>query len=241
MLTGDGTYASVRLVSRLRLDSALYNSPAPQPPSKRGPKLRKGRWQPGLVTRLADPATAWQRQALPWYGCQEKVLDLITGTAWWHRQGEPPLPSRWVFLHCPAQIIPPTALFCTDQATKPRQLVAWFVGWGNIEVTLQCAPISGSRPNASRRRGRWAETTPCLLSLSSLVFLLAQTLHPQWLSARHAAWYPKAEATFADALAAVRRRLRSRGNYDESAGTPDTTLILRPLWESLHEVVCYAD
>jgi hypothetical protein len=51
VLVGDGTYAAValghtcrrlpgtvRLVSRLRLDAALYEPPAPQPASKRGPK-----------------------------------------------------------------------------------------------------------------------------------------------------------------------------------------------------------
>ena len=46
-----------------------------------------------------------------------------------------------------------------------------------------------------------------LLGLFSLVVLLAHALHPDHLPTRHAAWYLKAEPTFVDALAAVRRHL----------------------------------
>ncbi len=66
VLVGDGSYAAVSLghtcrqqpgrvclVSRLRLDAALYAPPAPQPTSKRGPKPQKGTRQPNLAARLA--------------------------------------------------------------------------------------------------------------------------------------------------------------------------------------------
>jgi len=52
-----------------------------------------------------------------------------------------------------------------------------------------------------------ARTTPCLLGLFSLVALMAHALHPTHLPTRQSAWYPKAEPTFVDALAAVRRHL----------------------------------
>ena len=133
-LVGDGSYAAVplghtcrrlagrvRLVSRLRLDAALYDPPAPQPSSKRGPKPQKGARQPNLAARLADPATAWQQATLPWYGGQEKTLDVTTGTALWHRAGEAPLPLRWILLRDPHGGSPPTALFCTDPTASPAQ------------------------------------------------------------------------------------------------------------------------
>ena len=254
VLVGDGSYAAValghtcrrqpgtvRLVSRLRLDAALYAPPAPQPTSKRGPKPQKGQRQPNLAARLADPRTAWQRATVPWYGGQDKVLDLASGTALWHRAGEAPLPIRWVLLRCPEHTIPPTALFCTDPAVCPRQLVAWFVGRWNLEVTFEEARahlgLETQRQWSTRAIGR---TTPCLLGLFSLVTLLAHALHPRDLPTRQAAWYPKGEASFADALAAVRRHLWSRWNSTDSPGDADLLPIPRPLWESLHEVVCYA-
>lgn len=254
VLVGDGSYAavplgqtcrqqpgSVRLVSRLRLDAALYEPPAPQPPSKRGPKPKKGRRQPSLAARLADPTTPWQRATLPWYGGQDKELDLTSGTALWHRTGELPLPIRWVLLRCPRQTIPPTALCCTDQAVGPAHLVAWFVGRWNIEVTFEEARahlgLETQRQWTTRALGR---TTPCLLGLFSLVVLLAQAVHPQQLPTRQAAWYPKAEATFTDALAAVRRHLWQGRNRATSPCDPDLALIPRPLWQQVQEVLCYA-
>lgn len=254
VLVGDGSYAAiplghtcrqlpgtVRLVSRLRLDAALYGPPGSQPPSKRGPKPKKGARQPTLAACLADPATAWQRQAPPWYGGQEKTLDLATGTALWHRAGAPPLPIRWVLLHDPRGTIPPTALFCTGQEASPVPLVAWFVARWNIEVTFEEARahlgVEAQRQWTTRAVGR---TTPCLFGLFSLVVLLAHALHPQALPPRQAAWYAKPEATFADALAAVRRHLWASWHYAASPTAPDVTPIPRLLWESLHEAVCYA-
>jgi hypothetical protein len=76
-LIGDGGYAAVelirtcqrlnvKLVSRLRIDATLYDFPAPQPKSKRGPKPRKGGRQPRFADRLADPKTEWERVTVAW-------------------------------------------------------------------------------------------------------------------------------------------------------------------------------
>ena len=46
----------------------------------------------------------------------------------------------------------------------------------------------------------------------SLVVLMAHALHPDHLPTRQAAWYPKAEPTFVDALASVRRYLWAQLN-----------------------------
>lgn len=254
ILVGDGTYAAVplghtcrqlpgrvRLVSRLRLDAALYVPPAPQPPSKRGPKPKKGTRQPALAARLTAPATIWQATTLPWYGGQEKAFDVTSGTALWPRAGAPPLPIRWVLLRDPHGCFPPTALFCTDPDALPAQIVAWFIGRWNIEVTFEEVRahlgVETQRHWSTRARGR---TTPCLLGLFSLIVLLALALHPQALPTRAAAWYHKPEATFADALAAVRRHLWASWNCAASRIDSDTTPIPRALWQRLHEAVCYA-
>jgi len=50
-------------------------------------------------------------------------------------------------------------------------------------------------------------TSPCLLALFSLVVLIAIKLHPQNLPIRRASWYDKQEATFSNALFALRNHL----------------------------------
>ena len=94
IVTGDGSYATldliercqrfsrpIKLVSRLRLDAALYDEPKPQPKGKRGPKPKKGERQPSLQSRLLDPGTKWQSETVSWYGGVSRRIEYATGTA----------------------------------------------------------------------------------------------------------------------------------------------------------------
>jgi hypothetical protein len=117
------------------------------------------------------------------------------------------------------------------------------VGRWSIEVTFEEARAHLGM-ETQRQWSMWAlgRSTPCLLGLFSVVVVLAQALHPEELPVRRAAWYAKEEATFIDALAAVRGELlrREEGNYVESSSTLDLLLIPRSLWDSMHETLCYA-
>jgi len=50
----------VTVVTRLRLDAALYDPAPPRPPGKRGAPRKKRDRQPALRTRLHDPQTPWE-------------------------------------------------------------------------------------------------------------------------------------------------------------------------------------
>jgi hypothetical protein len=254
VLVGDGAYAAValvhrcqqltrpvRLVSRLRLDAALYDPAAPQPAGKRGRKPQKGARQPSLAQRLIEPATHWQRRTLPWYGGESKTLDIATGTALWHHRGSAPVPLRWVLARCPDGHLKPSAYFCSDPTVSAEQIIGWFVNRWNIEVLF--AEIRAHLGFETQRQ--WSEraierTTPCLLGLFSLVVLMAKTLHPQRLPLRDTRWYTKREATFSDALAAVRQHLWDRFNYRTSSADADLCLIPRALLDGLQRVACYS-
>jgi DDE superfamily endonuclease len=84
----------VRLVSRLLLNAQLYDPVPPPPKGKPGVKPQKGPRQPKRGDRLGDEAAVWQTEALPWYAGQSLTMDLTSGTALWHRDGEAPLPIR---------------------------------------------------------------------------------------------------------------------------------------------------
>jgi hypothetical protein len=169
---------------------------------------------------VKDKATAWLCQEIAWYAGQQLKMDLLTGVALWHRDGEDPLPIRWVLLRDPSGKRSPFALFCTDSTVPMLQIVAWYVSRWNIEVTFE--EVRAHLGLSTQRQ--WstlaiARTTPCLLGLFSLVVLMAHALHPDHLPTRQAAWYPKAEPTFVDALATVRRHLWEQRN---SPIPPDT-------------------
>jgi hypothetical protein len=77
--------------------------------------------------------------------------------------------------------------------------------------------------------------------LYSIVTLLAHALYPDGqLPVRATAWYPKAQATFADALASVRRRIWEKGRFSTSAHDPDLVEMPKAEFDHLIDTVCYA-
>lgn len=254
VLIGDGSYAAVALghrcrrlskpvtlVSRLRLDARLYDFPGPQPKGKRGPKPKKGARQPSLTNRLADPKTCWQELEIPWYGGQKKKIELVTEVCLWYRSGQNPLPIRWVLIRCPEESFKAQAFFCTDISVSAKQIVLWFIARWNIEVTFE--EVRAHLGFETQRQ--WSDkaierTTPCLFGIFSLVVVMAKTLHPTTLPIRQTSWYWKEEATFSDALAAVRSNLWHGANYSTSAQEADCILIPQAALHSLVEVACYS-
>jgi hypothetical protein len=85
-----------------------------------------------------------------------------------------------------------------------------------------------------------ARTTPCLLGVFSLVVLMAHALHPDHLPTRPTAWYSKAEPTFVDALAAVRRYLWAQRNSPTPPAPLDSVNLSAELLDTLIGVACYA-
>ena len=74
----------ITLITRLRLDAALYEPAAPRKPGQKGRPRVKGKRLPTLATRLADPATAWQPITVPtWYGGEARVVEVASDTAVW--------------------------------------------------------------------------------------------------------------------------------------------------------------
>ena len=164
----------VRLIAPLRLDAVLHEASPPRQPGTRGRPRRKGKRLPSLVERLRDAATPWQSLRVRWYDGRLRWLQVSSGTALWYRSGQPVLPLRWVLVRpCDAQH-PPRAFFSTCPGDRAGDIVACFIKRWSIETTFE-----ESRAHLgfeTQRQGSdlaIERTTPCLLSLYSLVTLLA--------------------------------------------------------------------
>ena len=126
----------VSIVTRLRLDAALYD-PAPQREAgKKGRPAVKGKRQPTLAKRLTDPETVWQTCTVSWYGGIIRPVELATGTALWYHPGVPPVPIRWLLIRDPQGKFASQAVLCTDQHADPTQILHWFVMRWPVEVTF---------------------------------------------------------------------------------------------------------
>ena len=231
----------VRLIAPLRLDAVLHEAPPPRQPGTRGRPRHKGKRLPSLVERLHDAATPWQCLRVRWYDGRVRRLQVSSGTALWYRSGQPVLPLRWVLVRpCDAQC-PPRAFFSTCPSDQAGDVVACFIKRWSIETTFE-----ESRAHLGFETQRqWSDlaierTTPCLLSLYSLVALLAHGLYLDGrLAVRQSAWYAKEQATFSDALAAVRQHLWKVEYF--STSTPDTEWVEIPrvYLQGLMQSACY--
>jgi hypothetical protein len=255
VVVADSTYAAIELlaacaglpqpvtvITRLRVDAALYDPAPPRTPGRRGAPRKKGARQPTLAQRVADPATGWEELTVRWYGRRTRVVKVATGTAVWYHSGMPVVPLRWVLIVDPRGRFVPQALLSTDTTLTAQQIVEWYVWRWQLEVTFEEARAH----LGIETQRQWSDlailrTTPALLGLFSLVTLLAhQVLQEQALPARSAAWYPKSVATFSDTLALVRQQLWPAHISWISPAEPDMITIPKPLFDRLTDTLAFA-
>jgi len=231
------------MVTRFRLDAALYEPAPERKPGQKGRPRKKGVRLPKLEQLLQDEKTTWQRVTIQhWYGEGQREMDIVSGTGVWYHTGKPPLPIRWVLLRDPQGKFKPQALLCTDQQAKPVQILQWFVMRWQLEVTLhEVRTHLGVETQRQWSDLAIARTTPALLGLFSLVTLLADRSVTQGkLPIRQTAWYSKQLPTFSDALAVVRHQLWQSMAFHTSPPDTDVAKVPRTLLNRLTEALCYA-
>ena len=232
----------VTLVTRLRLDAALYDPAPVRKPGTNGRPRLKGARQPTLAQRLVDPTTVWQRLSVAWYGGTTRTVELASETAVWYHNGLPPVAIRWVLIRDPQGQFDPQALLCTDQQASAQAILEWFVLRWQMEVTFH--EVRAHLGVETQRQ--WSDlailrTTPALIALFSLVTIFAhQLLQGQPLPVRQAAWYSKALPTFSDTLAFVRQHLWPVTLSYLSPAKADIVEIPRALFERFIQTLAFA-
>jgi len=232
----------VTLVGTLPINARLFDEPGPQPKGKRGPKPKKGPRQLAPKARLKAKQTVWQRLTLPWYGGQQRTLDLTSGHSLWHTPGQDPLPIQWVLVRDPVGKLDPRAFFTTDLKVSPLQLLAWVIlRWG-VEVTFEEVRAHlGFETQRQWNRQAIQRTSPAILGLFSLVTLLAHhLLGGSPLPVRSAAWYAKSQASFSDTIAFVRYYLWTHLQFVNPQVRTNSVPISPSVLHGLVDILCYA-
>jgi hypothetical protein len=216
----------VTLISRLRLDVALYEEPPAVPKGKRGRKPVKGKRIMLLKEQVNLPESEWSTETVRWYGGVNKTVRYRTGCHLWYKAGCKPLPVRWVLVINPDNPSRPEAFFSTDTELEAKQIIGWFILRWNIEVTFEEVRahlgVETQRQWSDRAIGR---TTPILMGLYSVACLIGLRLinTPFWRPTA-TAWYCKdGKATFSDVIAAVRRSIWASRYFSDSAKGGEAT------------------
>jgi hypothetical protein len=231
------------VITRLRLDAALYDPLPPRAPGTKGRPRLKGKRRPTLEAVLVDERTLWTKVLVEqWYGEGPREVEVTTDTAVWYHTGKPPVAIRWVLIRDPQEDCKPQALLSTNLGYTPEQILPWFVRRWTMEVT--CAEARAHLGMATQRQ--WnaraiARTTPALLSLYSIITLPAHLLIEKGATGvRSTAWYRKTHPTFSDAMALVRRHVWDHLHFSMSQQETDMIKIPRVLLERFTEALCYA-
>ena len=205
----DAVRHQVAVLTRLRLDAALFEPAPPRRPGTVGRPRCKGDRLPTLQARLDDPNTHWQQLTVnAWYASGKRTLHIVSDTAVWYHSGLPPVPIRWLLVKEPNGLFPPQALLSTDPTITPQQMLTFFIQRWTVETTFEEARAHLGMETQRQWNDQAIARTPLVLALFAMVALLADTLIKKTAcSVRQTAWYRKTKPTFSDALAWVRKHL----------------------------------
>ena len=133
-----------------------------------------------------------------WYGQRDRKVEIVSSTAVWYHSGKPAVPIRWVLIRDPLGSFRTQAVLCTDLEVNPIQILLWFIYRWLVEVTFhEVRDHLGMETQRQWSDKAIARITPALLSLFSLVTLLAhQSARHKILPIRQAAWYAKSTPPF---------------------------------------------
>lgn len=225
----------VTLVSRLRMDAALYDYPEPVAPGRRGRKPLKGKRQ-RLLKEWAERAdTKWEKVDVEWYAGATKEMKVVTGTAIWFKGGKKPVEVRWVLAKDPEGKMRDAAYFCTETKATAAQILGWVVMRWAVEVAFQ--EMRAQMGMQTQRQ--WSDkairrTTPALMGMYTIITLQALHLHKEGkLLVKQTAWYKKKEATFSDCIGEVRRQIWKARYKQGSVLEADDIKITRESFEEL--------
>jgi len=231
------------LITRLRLDAALYDSAPPRMAGQNGRPRLKGKRRPTLKTLLLDRQREWTRIKLAnWYGKGEREIEVCSDVAVWYHWGKKPVKIRWVLVRDGKGEFAPQALLSTRVEDSSEEILSWFMRRWQMEVTF----AEGRAHLGMETQRQWSDlaigrSTPALLGMFSVVTLVAESLQKesqQW--PRTAAWYRKKHPTFADAIALVRGCLWNNCHFSTSSPNQEVVKIPRALFERLTDTLCYA-
>jgi len=252
VLVGDSSFAvldlltavrdQVTMVSRLRLDAALYKKVAAKKPGQMGRPRKKGIRLPTLQAVIDNPQTKWKRLNIKhWYGEENREIEIVSGKCVWYHVGKEAVPIRWVIIRDPLQKFETQALLCTNREATPRKIVEWFIKRWQVEVTFE----ETRRHLGIETQRQWsdkaiARTTPCLYGMFSLIAMVAQELSKNGkLKIRQAVWYHKEVATFSDAIGCVRQQIWESQSFQTSGAEVEMIKIPRVYLECLTDTLCF--
>lgn len=243
---GDGSFTCVKLglacasnnvtlISRLKLNAALYEPAPTHIQGKKGRKRLKGNKVLSLWELIKNDNVVWQEQEINWYKDTRKKVRLLTGTNLWYTPKYKPLSIRWVIVQ-DVESGKFQAFFSTDITLSATTIVEYFVLRWNIETTFEEVRLH----LGVETQRQWSDTainrtTPMLMGLFSLTCIMAYKLtNGTKLPAISTSWYKKNDqATFSDVIAYVKQAISRKKQLNACIINDDFVQIPRKYFDEI--------
>jgi hypothetical protein len=207
--------ANVHLISRLRMDAALWTPPAPRAPGQQGRPRRRGRRLP-TPQELARTRRHWHRLPVQLYG-RRVITQVFTVTALWYVALRAQ-PVRLVVVRDPTGRRKDEAFFCTDLTTRASFILESYARRWALEVAFHDGKqLLGFEDPQNQTAQAVRRTAPFALLVYDLVLLWSASRvragePASWL---RRPWDPhKAAPSFRDLLRALRREAWRQHVFD---------------------------
>jgi hypothetical protein len=204
--------AHVHVLSRLRLDAALWARPGRRRPGQTGRPRRRGQRLPTLKA-MAATRRRWAPLPITIYGRRVSPLVFTVTALWYGALREQPV--RIVVVRDPSGRRRDEAFFCTDLSVDAAGILEGYARRWTLEVSFhdqkQCLGFEDPQNQTERAVAR---TAPLAGLVYSLVLLwsagqVEQGLAPGWVARP---WYrAKTVPSFLDLLTALRQDSRPLG------------------------------
>ena len=145
----------VTLITRLRLDAALYEPAPPRLPGQMGRPRLKGERSPTSRELLQCPDVGWTTISVAWYDSAIRTVETVSRTAVWYHTGKPPVPIRWVLIRDPLTPVrlPGAAVYrsCDQSGSDHRVVRVALADRGDVSGDTRpsgsrdSTPVVGSR------------------------------------------------------------------------------------------------
>jgi hypothetical protein len=200
--------ARLTLISRFYADANLYAPPPVRTAQQAVGRPRvKGAKQPS-PQKVVGRSRKRQRLNVAWYGGGRRDIEVVTGTGHWYKAGEGLVKVLWVFVHDLTGTHRDEYFFTTDVRLTAQQVIECFTGRWSIETTFQeMRAYLGLETTRGRKKDTVLRMAPCLFGLYTIVAVLFAQMPARYRRARLIDWVGKKDATFSDAITAVRRWL----------------------------------
>jgi hypothetical protein len=198
--------ANVHVLSRLRLDAALWARPGRRRPGQKGRPRRRGHRLP-TPKAMAAARRRWDPLPLVLYGRRVSPL-VFAGTALWYGALRDQ-PVRLVVVRDPAGRRKDEAFFCTDLSVSPAFILEGYGRRWTLEVSFhdqkQCLGLADPQNQTSQAVARTAPLAGIVYGLVLLWYAerVRQGRAPDWVT--HPWYRSKTTPSFLDMLTAARR------------------------------------